>query len=57
MADTRAAEYGDSFHPTIIRSAHGAEPHSLRFLPDGLQNGGACTLLTEIDYQLGRTRT
>ena len=38
-------------------SKHGAKPHSLRFLPDGLQNDGASTLLTEIDYQLGRTRT
>lgn len=34
----------------------GAQPHSLQFLPDGLQKDGATTLLAEINHQLGRNR-
>ncbi|UQB75914.1 hypothetical protein KI427_27155 (plasmid) [Rhodococcus ruber] len=35
-------------------SARGAKPHSLRFLPEGLQKDGPTALLDEIEYQLGR---
>lgn len=32
----------------------GSKPHSLRFLPEGLEENGPSTLLAQIDYQLGR---
>lgn len=38
-------------------STQGAQPHSLEFLPGGLQKDGATTLLAEINYQLGRNRS
>ncbi len=38
-------------------STRGAQPHSLQFLPEGLQKDVAATLLDEINYQLGRTRS
>lgn len=36
-------------------SARGSKPHSLRFLPEGLQKDGPAAVLDEIEYQLGRT--